>query len=84
MKRILVACGGAVATSTVAADRVRELCRTNGIPAGAKAVSLNVTVVGGTTSSYLTVWPTGDARPTASSLNWTGPDATGLYPKHSD
>lgn len=33
MKRILVACGGAVATSTVAADRVRELCRKNGIPA---------------------------------------------------
>ncbi|MGC3955335.1 MAG: PTS galactitol transporter subunit IIB [Propionicimonas sp.] len=33
MKLILVACGGAVATSTLAADRVRELCRTNGIAA---------------------------------------------------
>lgn len=33
MKLILVACGGAVATSTLAADRVRELCRTNGITA---------------------------------------------------
>ena len=32
MKRVLVACGGAVATSTVAADRVRELCRENNIP----------------------------------------------------
>lgn len=32
MKRILVACGGAVATSTVAADRVRDLCRKNHIP----------------------------------------------------
>lgn len=32
MKRVLVACGGAVATSTVAADRVRELCRENSIP----------------------------------------------------
>nr|WP_300144052.1 PTS galactitol transporter subunit IIB [Propionicimonas sp.] len=31
MKRILVACGGAVATSTVAADRVRDLCKKNGI-----------------------------------------------------
>lgn len=49
---------------------------TNGIPGTAKAISLNVTVVSGTTSSYLTVWPTGDARPVASSLNWTGPAAT--------
>ena len=31
MKRILVACGGAVATSTLAADRVRQLCKDNGI-----------------------------------------------------
>lgn len=33
MKKILVACGGAVATSTVAADRVRDLCRANHIDA---------------------------------------------------
>lgn len=33
MKKILIACGGAVATSTVAADRVRELCKKNGIQA---------------------------------------------------
>lgn len=32
MKKIIVACGGAVATSTVAANRVRELCQKNGIP----------------------------------------------------
>lgn len=32
MKRVLVACGGAVATSTVAANRVRDLCAENGIP----------------------------------------------------
>lgn len=31
MKKIIVACGGAVATSTVAANRVRELCEKNGI-----------------------------------------------------
>ena len=31
MKRVLVACGGAVATSTLAADRVRQLCKDNGI-----------------------------------------------------
>lgn len=33
MKRILVACGGAVATSTVAAEAVRDLCKSNGINA---------------------------------------------------
>lgn len=31
MKRVLVACGGAVATSTMAADRVRELCKKHSI-----------------------------------------------------
>lgn len=33
MKKIIVACGGAVATSTVAADAIRELCKNNGIKA---------------------------------------------------
>ncbi len=32
-KNIIVACGGAVATSTMAADRIRELCKENGIEA---------------------------------------------------
>lgn len=32
-KKIIVACGGAVATSTVAADAIRELCKENGIDA---------------------------------------------------
>ena len=48
----------------------------NGVPADATAVVLNVTVVDGTASSFLTVWPTGDPKPLASSLNWTGPAAT--------
>jgi PTS system galactitol-specific IIB component len=30
-KRVIVACGGAVATSTVAASRVVDLCKDNGI-----------------------------------------------------
>lgn len=30
-KKVIVACGGAVATSTVAANRIRELCKENGI-----------------------------------------------------
>ncbi|MGW9019472.1 PTS galactitol transporter subunit IIB [Priestia megaterium] len=31
-KRIIVACGGAVATSTVAANRIEDLCKEQGIP----------------------------------------------------
>ena len=48
----------------------------NGVPLDATAVVLNVTVVDGTASSFLTVWPTGDPRPLASSLNWIGAAAT--------
>jgi PTS system galactitol-specific IIB component len=32
MKKIIVACGGAVATSTVAANAIKELCAKNNIP----------------------------------------------------
>lgn len=51
---------------------------TNGncnIPTGATALSLNVVAIGPTASSYLTVYPGGNARPTASSLNWTAGQA---------
>jgi YVTN family beta-propeller protein len=42
-----------------------------GVPSsGVTAVVLNVTVTNTTTSSFLTAWPTGAARPTASNLNW--------------
>lgn len=40
-----------------------------GIPAGAQAVALNVTALPKTTLGYLTVWPTGQQRPLASTLN---------------
>lgn len=33
MKKVLVACGGAVATSTIAAEKIRELLADNNIPA---------------------------------------------------
>ncbi|MFW5469224.1 hypothetical protein ACOCJ4_04175 [Knoellia sp. CPCC 206435] len=42
-----------------------------GLPVGAKAVTLNVTATQPTAGSYVTVWPTGSARPNASSLNFT-------------
>ncbi len=40
------------------------------VPPGSAAVVLNVTVTNTTSTSYLTVFPTGISRPTASSLNW--------------
>ena len=41
-----------------------------GVPAGATAVSLNVTVVGPDVPSYLTVWPDGATRPLSSNINF--------------
>jgi hypothetical protein len=42
-----------------------------GVPAtGANAVEFNTTVTNTTASSFLTVYPGGSARPTASDLNW--------------
>ncbi len=40
-----------------------------GIPATAKAYSLNVTAVPHKTLNYLTIWPTGEAQPNVSTLN---------------
>ena len=36
MKKVIVACGGAIATSTVAAEAIRELCAANNIPVDVK------------------------------------------------
>jgi len=41
-----------------------------GVPASAESVVVNVTAVSPTTGSWLTVWPSGEARPNASSLNY--------------
>ncbi len=42
-----------------------------GVPAsGVGAVAVNITATGSTAESYLTVWPTGASRPTASNLNY--------------
>ncbi len=45
-----------------------------GVPGTAKAVSLNVTITGATTASFLTLWPTGGARPYVSTINFTQND----------
>lgn len=34
MKRVLVACGNGIATSTVVATKIKERCEDNGIPVG--------------------------------------------------
>ena len=44
---------------------------TSGVPSDADAVVLNVTVTDTTGSSFLTLFPAGGGRPTASNLNWT-------------
>ncbi|MEP7193952.1 MAG: hypothetical protein ABI903_13915, partial [Actinomycetota bacterium] len=40
-----------------------------GLPAGTTAVALNVTATNPTAASYLTLYPGGTTRPTASNLN---------------
>ncbi len=59
-----------------AATTQRELTvrGTAGVPSDAEAVVLNVTVTDTAAPSYLTVWPAGESRPTASSLNWPAGD----------
>jgi hypothetical protein len=51
--------------------QIRGVC---GVPAGAKAVSLNLTIVNATQSSFLTVWPSNLARPFVSMLNFEAAD----------
>jgi hypothetical protein len=45
-----------------------------GVPSDASAVVMNTTVTSPTSASYLTVWPAGTARPTASNLNFVAGD----------
>lgn len=58
-------------SSILAADssRVFAVSGLCGVPSGAQAYSLNVTVVPTGSLAYLTLWPTGLARPLVSTLN---------------
>ena len=47
------------------------IANTRGIPANAKAIVANVTVDAPTTGGYLTVFPSGQARPNASTVNFS-------------
>ena len=50
---------------------VRGVC---GVPTTAKAVSVNVTITGATSSAYLTLWPSGQPQPGTSTINFTPND----------
>jgi hypothetical protein len=56
-------------TMTVSAQQAGTDC-TGKIPAGATALSMNVTALNATSNSFLTIWPEGP-RPLASALNPT-------------
>lgn len=57
-------------------ERTLTITGRGNVPAsGVDAVALNITAINPTTKSFLTVWPTGTTRPTASNLNFnTGSD----------
>src|SRR5689334_16495164 len=64
--------GGPIIGSGVQRDfAIRGNC---GVPATAKAVTMNIVVVTPATSGYLTVWPSGTDRPLVSSLNFASTD----------
>jgi hypothetical protein len=63
---------GVAAAAPLRAAQIIDLQVTGvaGVPANATSVVLNVTVTAPTDSSFLTLWPSGETRPTASNLNW--------------
>ncbi len=69
-KRILdTRSGAALGANTERGLTVRG--GSTGVPTNATGVVMNVTATNTTGSSYLTVYPAGTTRPTASNLNWT-------------
>ena len=61
-------------TTPLGADEIHTVTATGQqgqctLPADAKGLALNVTAVGATDATFLTVWPTGADRPNASALN---------------
>ncbi|HXY93696.1 MAG TPA: S8 family serine peptidase [Acidimicrobiia bacterium] len=70
--RILDSRDGTGLSGAWTANQSRDLvvAGAGGVPADAQAVVLNVTAVGPTVDGYVTVWPSGVARPLASNLNF--------------
>ncbi len=66
--------GGRATPLTAEEEFLQPIRGSNGnctVPADASAVSMNVTIAGGSASSFLTVWPADAPRPLASNLNWS-------------
>ena len=63
--------GGPAQPIGAGATRDVTIAGANGVPAGAVAVLANFTATAPTAGGYLTTWPTGEARPGASTLNFT-------------
>jgi hypothetical protein len=63
--------GGSLPAATVRSYTLSGVC---GLPANAKAVSLNATVVKAAGPGFLTLWPQGGTFPSVSTLNYVGGD----------
>jgi hypothetical protein len=59
--------GGPSLATTPRNFQIRGNC---GVPSTAKAVSLNVTITNASSSSWLTLWPSGTAQPFVSTINY--------------
>jgi hypothetical protein len=63
--------GGPALGTTTREFSIRGNC---GVPSTAKAVAINVTVTNASTSSWLTIWPAGLAKPFISIINFSPSD----------
>lgn len=59
--------GGILPASTVRNFTIKSVC---GVPTSAKAVAVNVTVVGPNADGFFFVWPTGGTIPGVSTINF--------------
>lgn len=64
--------GGPALVALAARDfKVQGNC---GVPTGATAATINVTITGGTENGYLSLWPSGTTKPLVSTINFTPSD----------
>ena len=59
--------GGIIQASVFRGFTMKGVC---GVPATAKAVSLNLTIVGPTADGFFSIWPFGGAFPVVSTINF--------------
>jgi hypothetical protein len=71
--RILDTRLGSSSIHTLGAGEHATVSFAQAVPAGARAVDINVTTTDGSQPSFLAVYPTGMQRPITSAVNWNGP-----------